>query len=96
SHTGDNVHKKISDVLNKYNINLSETFFVSDSAVNTRKAFEVSKCFPCFAHMLNTQINDVFLNLLDSDPEIKNIWSQIVDIAALLNGSSNKSDLLSK
>ena len=96
SHTGDNINYKISDVLGKFKIDPQKVTFVTDSASNMRKAFQNFKWVPCFAHRLNTCVEDAFTELQTIDDEIRNLWNQMINIRSYINKSSDKSDLLTK
>lgn len=95
-HTGENIKNKISSILNKFDVELFDVPFVTDSAANMRKASESVEWYPCFAHKLNTCVGDSFNEFLALDDEISRMWVQMIDIRSYINRSSDNSDLLSK
>lgn len=96
AHTGDNIRDKLNQILDEYDLNSASIPIVTDSARNMIKAFKHTTWLPCFAHRLNTCVQDSFKSVRESDAEINTLYQNMKDIRSFINQSSDKSDILSK
>ena len=96
THTGEHISVKINEALTKFRIQPDAVAYVTDSAANMRNSLNTCEWYPCFAHKLNTCIEDSFKAILNVDSEINSLWTEMIDIRSFINRSSDFSDKLCK